>query len=572
MAKIKGFFKEHWAITTIIVFALLLRLWYFYITYGQAAWFDSSEALSWGKLWANQLNGNPYEINPQRPPFFFWLIAGVFASGLPGPGIGEEIIILLFVLLPSVILVLTVYLLGKEMFNASGHGKTVGLIAAAFAAVGWSWVFWSNRVEPDFLSMTFQVLAVLFMWKYWKSSNQEVKCIKDGKEVTGLELKEKGCDSVVVPQRRLAWAILAGFFTAWGFCFKVSGLLVPMIFIAFIIIKDGLKAFKDKGYWLYAGTFVMFMVPYFIWAYRTFGDIFAFKLGYIDAPTDFPSFGWYNLNFYQTMTTGILWIVFLAAVLLAVLRIFSQNKDKLWAERCSLDGKLFCLIVFVVVSCFYIFYMRNTDDRWIFLWMPFIYTLSAWFLVEVGRYFIKGEGDSKNSKKIVMVIIWIIVAVIAVQQLQHADMLIKYKADSYGPVRDAALWIKANSPPSAKVLSISYPQMVYYSERNVTTYSTIKSAEEFQQLLIENKWEFLTVSIFEPHPPWVYSWVTEQQQKGNIVPVWAAWQDPQTRTQPSLIVYFINTIEQNKGVSVNESVSVNEDVSNQSLSVISANA
>jgi hypothetical protein len=311
-------------------------------------------------------------------------------------------------------------------------------------------------------------------------------------------------------------------------------------------------------YWIYAATFILFLLPYFLWAYTTFGDPFAFKLGYIDAPTDFPEPGWYNLKFYMTLTAGgignsniITYIVFLAACIWAGLKIMLSLDLMVKDKTKAFDGKLFCLLVFIVVSCFYIFYMRNTDDRWVYLWMPFIFMMVGWVIIELYE---KTSGSKKDFLK--QIYNWTLIILIIFMmfvQYQHADELIKYKADSYAPVKEASLWIKANSPPNAKVLSISYPQTVYYTERNVSTYSILRTREEFQQYILENRPQFLIVSVFEPHPAYIYEWVDENTKNGNIVPVQGYFQDA-AKTQPSLIVYFINGIDQNQGMPINETI------------------
>ena len=543
---IKSWLKENWILCAILVLALLIRLWFFYITFGHPIWFDESEYGSYGKLLANHLNGNPYEINPQRPPLFMYSIAGFFAAGFEN--LAEPLIILFLVLLPSLLLVYAIFLLGREMFN-----KKVGLIASALAAVSWTFLFWSNRIQPDFLSMCFQVLAVIFMWKYWKSQyKSQTPPVSSSAAIPG----ELGATAVPGREERFfkkyAWVICAGACTAAAFYFKVSALLVPMVFMVFIALKDRFSAFKDKGYWIYAATFILFMLPYFLWAYSTFGDPFAFKLGYIDAPTDFPEPGWYNLKFYMTLTSGglgngniIMYIIFLAACVLAGLKVMLSLDFIVKDKTKAFDAKLFCLLVFIVVSCFYIFYMRNTDDRWVYLWMPFIFMMIGWVIME-GVEKIGSSIFKKYSKKALILTVCLLVIFMMFVQYQHADELIKYKADSYGPVKEASMWIKANSPPEAKVLSISYPQTVYYTERNVSTYSILRTKEEFQQYVIENKPQFLMVSIFEPHPAYVYEWVDENTRNGNIIPVQGYWAD-EAKTRPVLIVYFINGIDNNRG-------------------------
>jgi 4-amino-4-deoxy-L-arabinose transferase-like glycosyltransferase len=489
---------------------------------------------------------------------------------LPGPGIGEELIILLLVLIPSLLLVFAIYVLGKEMFD-----KRVGLIAAALAAVSWTFLFWSNRIQPDFLSMCFQVMAVTCMWKYWKSQysspSSQSPPVSSAAAVPGqvatstLGREERffklfGLKTWIKLGNPVNWAALAGIMTAFAFYFKISALLVPMVFIVFILIKDRLSAFKDKGYWVYALFFIMFMLPYFAWAQTTFGDSFAFKAGYIDAPTDFATPGYYNLKFYMSLTSGgvgatniVMYIVFLAACIWAGLKIMMSLDLMAKDKKTAFEPKLFCMLVFLVVSLFYIFYMRNTDDRWVYLWLPFIFMMVGWVLMEIYK---KLENETTRRWLIFGIILF--TCFLMFVQYQHADELIKYKADSYGPVKDASLWIKANSPPGAKVLSISYPQTVYYTERNVSTYSTIKSAEEFKQYLLENKPQFMIVSLFEPIPSWTLQWVDEQVRKQNLVPVQGYFQDA-AQTQPQLIVYFINGYDNNEGELVS--------LSNQTLAI-----
>ena len=142
----------------ILLFGLALRIFLFVKTLGQAGWYDEMDMMSMAKSWAF---GIPYEYNMHRPPLF-----QLFAAALFWIGLNDSIIKLLIVLVPSTILIFAVYLLGKEMYN-----KEVGLIAAFLTSVSWTLVFWTERFQPDSFSVLFQVLAVLFMWKFWKEQN-----------------------------------------------------------------------------------------------------------------------------------------------------------------------------------------------------------------------------------------------------------------------------------------------------------------------------------------------------------------------------------------------------------------
>jgi len=483
--KIISWFKNPYnlILIAILIFAFFARLHYFVQTQEQALWWDEGEYMSTAKHWASNV---PYTLNPQRPPLFSFLAMFFFIMGL-----GELSIKFALVLLPSTFLVFAVYLLGKEMFN-----KKIGLIAAFLTAISWTLLFWTSRFQPDFFSMSFQVLSVFFMWKYWKNPKSK-------------------------------FTIFAGFFAALGFYFKISALLVPLIIAIFILMKDRFAAFKNKDYYYFALAFLITLVPYFIWSYSTFETLTAFKKGYSNAVGTPTPFGWYNLNFYYLLTGKFLFWIFLLGVFLALK--FLLYLDLLFKDKRKIfDGGLFSILVFIIVSAFYIFYMRGTDDRWVFLWLPFIFILSGNALMFIHK------NIKKYSKIIAIVVIIALLAAVAYNQLSHNDQLTKLKKASFMPVRQAALWMKENSEIGEKILSISYTQTVYYSERNVSSYSEIESAEEFDKYLADNKPRFLTVSVFEPHPQWIHSWLQENQDRFAVVQAYFA---DEARTQPLLIVY-----------------------------------
>jgi 4-amino-4-deoxy-L-arabinose transferase-like glycosyltransferase len=486
--KVKKFLKNpvSLSVIAIVIFALIIRLYYFYHTPGQTLWWDEAEYMSTAVHWAFNV---PYNINPQRPPLFQALAAVFFSLGL-----GEVSVKLFLTLIPSVVLVYTLYLLGKEMYNSE-----TGIIAAFLGAVSWTFLFWADRVQPDFLSMVFQVLAIFCMWKFWK--------------------KEK-----------TRYIVLAGILSAIGFYFKVSGLIVPMVFMVFIAIKDRLAAFKNKNYYYYSAAFLLTLVPYFIWSFINFGKFLAFTTGYVTAPTDYP-IGWYNLNFYYTLTGGLTFILFLAGIFIALkflLYVDVLVKDK---KKCF-DSDLFGIVVLLFVSAFYIFYQRNTDDRWVFLWMPFIF-----FFIAKAVLWIYNKVSTKNILAAFAIAI-ILLGLCGYAQVSQATSLIDMKKDSYSPVRDAALWMKANSNRSDGVFSVSYTQTVYYTQDNVTTYSRIPqlpNSTEFDKMVLADKPRYIEWSIFEVHPTWTIQWLQGHLNKKDVTIVYGVASDTQG-TQPALVV------------------------------------
>lgn len=460
--KIKDWFKDPYnlGIFLIMLAALAIRIYYWDYTAGQTIWWDEGEYMSAAKHWIYDID---YELNPQRPPLFQALAALIMLAG-----IGEQIMKLLLVVIPSTFLVYCIYLLGKEMFD-----KKIGLIAALLSSVSWTFVFWSARIQPDFFSMAFQVLAVFFMWKHWKNEN-------------------------------LRFVLLSGFFAALGFYFKVSALLVPMIFIVFIFMKEGLSAIKNKYNYYFSLAFLATLLPYFIWSFINFGNPFAFRKGYVDAPTDFP-IGWYNIKFYYILTEGIVFALFIFGVLLALK--FLLYSDILIKDRKKFfDANIFSILALVFISLFYIFYMRNTDDRWVFLWMPFIFFLTGKASMFIYNYL------KKYNKGFSILIIIAILGFAAYSQMNHADSLIEVKKDSYAPVKSAGLLIGEVSEPGDLVLTQSHTQTIYYSNRACEAISYYQNETSFIKALKEKKPRFVEFSLFEYHP----SWAIRQGNQGNM--------------------------------------------------------
>jgi len=468
----------------ILILAFGIRIYNYSHTSTQPLWYDEGDYLSTAKHWALHI---PYTLNEHRPPLFQFLAAIAFMVGF-----GESFIRLFLVLLPSVLLVLFVYLLGKEMYN-----EKIGLIAAFLTSVSWTLLFWTARIQPDFFSLCFSVLSFLFIWKYWKS-----------------------------PKTKLA--VWSGIFACLGFQFKVSGLLVPLIIAVFILVRDRISAFKNKDYYLFALSFILTLVPYMIWSKITFGTATAFRGGYSNALVNASPFAWGSIKYFYLLTDNLSIFLFILGAIIALKFILYLDvliKDK---SKCF-DAGLFSIISIIIVWAFYIFYIRAIEDRWVFLGLPFIFLLIGSALVSL-KDFIK-----RYNKGIAIALVIILVVISGYFQLTHANQLIDNKKDSYVQIKDAALWMKGQSVRGDRIFTISNTQTMYYSERESLIYSEINKSD-FLSFVDKERPKFLEISAFEAHPVWLNEWVGENQ---NILsPVQVYYADT-AKTQPILVIYQI---------------------------------
>ena len=126
------------AIFGVVVLAVIVRLYYFFLTDDQTLWWDEAEYMATAKHWAF---GVPYDLNPQRPPLFQLLAALLLKIGFE-----EFALKFLLVLVPSVALIIATYYLGKELYN-----HKIALASAIGVSFVWSLLFWSARFQPCLL-------------------------------------------------------------------------------------------------------------------------------------------------------------------------------------------------------------------------------------------------------------------------------------------------------------------------------------------------------------------------------------------------------------------------------------
>ena len=449
-------------IILILLGSLILRIYFINISSGKALWWDEAEYMATAKYWALDV---PYVLNPQRPPLFQLLAALLIMLGF-----GEYALKVILVALPATLLIFFTYLLGNELFS-----KKIGIFAAGASAVMWSYLFWGARFQPDFLSVSFQVLSLFFFWKLFKA-----------------------------PERKSA--ILAGAFAAFGFYFKISALLVPLSVFIFALYKDGFSFIKKKEYWISLLSFILVLIPFMAWQYYLFGNPLAFSTSYgLEGGSSERPLGWQALEFYHLFPKFFLSIFFLAGLLLIISRFFISFDLILKDSKRRSSPEIFSLIILLTVSIFYIFYIQGViEDRWVFLAAPLIFIISG-----LGLFWILGVLGIK-SQYIQAFIVLIILIFFIMAQVGHAGALIKGKTGSYLPVKEAALWIKGNTEKDDRIISASYTQATAYSEREVLIFSKCPwvcpqyQESEFDKMLLEKKPKYLMLSIFEGHPRWAF--------------------------------------------------------------------
>lgn len=468
LKKLKHFLplKNSFNLILIVLASFFIKLSYFILTKDQPLWWDEAEYLSAAKKIAFNV---PYDLNPQRP-LLFQLIAAFLLKA----GSSELSVKFLLVLVPSIVLTIVIYFFVKELYN-----KKIALFAAFFSSINWSLIFWSNRFQPDYISMCFQVLALYFACVFWKGN-------KSNKTLS-----------------------LIGIFAALGFQFKVSGMIVLGIIFVFSLIKDRLSIIKSKEYWKIFGWFLVGMIPQFILSSMFFGNPLSIFLdsGYAQVITEERQLGWQVFSFLtlfgSVFPKNILFFLLVFGIGLSLSFLF--NLKSIMVDR-KFNSDLFVFIGLTSIIAFYLFYIRGSiEDRWVFLLIPFIYALFGKALSSIHLFL------SKYSRFISVVFIIFILLLASHSHISYSSSLIKDKKSTYSEIKEACLFLKENSNPEDKVFSVSLTQCTAYSERQTITYARM-SIENFTNLLNYEEPRFIMVSIIEPnHPDWIVKQVKNDE-------------------------------------------------------------
>ncbi|MBU2633721.1 MAG: glycosyltransferase family 39 protein [Nanoarchaeota archaeon] len=472
----------------IILFAFIIRLYYFFQTYNQPLWWDEAEYFSITK---SILSIAPYDYPVQRPILFPLIMAFFYIFTH-----SEAFVRFMVVLLPSMGCVVMTYLVGKELYN-----KKVGLISSFIMSVFWVLMFNTFRVHTDALALFFGLLAIYFFWKGY------------------------------VEKKSTKLLFLAAIFIALAFLVRVFYLIIIPIFLIFLLITERLNFLKEKKIWYAALSSLILVVPYLIWSFIKFGDPLAFLYGYItpDALSVHATRAipwmliWDVLKIYMHWVYLVLFFFGLLTLIDLVLGFDLVLKNK----RKVLKSDLFIVINILAVVFFFMFVFRVMGEpRWLIFMAPALFFIIAKGLVKIYHLL------SKYHKVLALIVILLLLFSGAFQEIKYGDSIINAKKSSYLELKEAGLWIKHNSLDGGVIFTKSVPQITYYAERESVGIQSIE--EEFEKEIRELKPKYMILSVFEVHSETMLNY--PQQYPNILKPVQAYFADSE-QTQPLLVIY-----------------------------------
>ncbi len=479
--KFKNWINDPYNLTLIgiLIFATIVRLYFFNLTKNQPLWWDESDYMAYAKNLAG-FNVD-WIVTPQHNSLFPYLAALFFKIGF-----SEVVAKFFLVVLPSILLVFLTYKICTLMYN----DKKIALVSTFLMATFWEILFNSMRFHIDNLALLLGFLAIYIFWQ-------------------GYEKKEKIFGRL---DQKFA-IILTVFFVVLSYSIRRAYFIFGFFFLVYMLLTKKFGGLVKNKYNLSALFFAAILI--FLAEELIFISPIAYVAGtyfHPEAPINlvpFQIFSAYFTNISNSLASILLYLFWIGIIIIGLNIFFSLGYLKK-TENIEVKSDLFILLTILLTLSYFIFIQRNStigDPRWYYplLFASFVCISRA--TLSISSYI------KKYNKVLFIVVIVILIGSGGYYQLKHSNLIIRERLNSYSGIKEAGLFIKQVSSPNDIIVSVPVPQPAYYAERTVIepwrfinkTSNTDTTIEEFVSRLQENEGvKYVIVSFSEPnHPEWM---------------------------------------------------------------------
>ncbi len=498
----------------ILILAFIIRFWIFLKTMNQPLWWDTASYLATAKQWGLGLNVN--SVWYFRRGFLWALIPAIFFK----LGLGETGIRFATVLFSTGIVAVSYFLI-RDMFS-----KKIALFTSLIMTFSWVYLFFAGRPMTSTPASFFILLSLFFFWKGY--------------------VQKKGNKFIY----------LFGLFFALSVLTRMQYLMFAPVFAIYVFTKEKFKLFKNKHLWIAVIIFSLTFLPHAILYSQHFGNFLLDMLTYyvripgLTQPGSISPIAKADIHLFKFITdlpyalSKPIFALFFIGLFCYFIDMF-LGIDKIFKNP-EVQKKIF-IFFWLLIPLLVLGYMSPyPQQRYLMPLYPFLFAIAVIPLFKVGDLF-KSKSKAKDIIIFALVLLLVTYPTFSLVQnsqsnLAWANSLIDNKINSYGEVMQAGIWMKENSETGDIVISESYPQTAYYSERSTFAFSgkgnpelhVEQNEEEFNEFIKLNKPKYMMISIFQVHPEWVYTYPEKHQEL--LVPVQVYSQGE----QPVLVIYTFN--------------------------------
>ena len=434
---IKSWLKDRCNFTFLIILVLgaFIRILNLIATKGQALWWDEADYLAYAKNLAGFDIG--WIIAEAHNSIYPYLAALIFKFGL-----GELAVKFLLQVVPSILSIVLVYFLSNEMYK----DKRIGVVVSFLMTFFWIHLFNTSRFHVDILGLFFGLISIYIFWK-------------------GFEKKEK-----IFGRVDQKWTIpLTALFAVLAYSTRRGYFLFGIFIATFILLTRSWKEIsKDKYNWigLILGIVLILFVEkvIFISGLGAVGEQYFHE----ELPISFAPLSVFKSFFkiggtISTIPFYLFWVGLILIISKLALSFGYIKKDALS------KANLLNLLIIAITLIFFMVVLRSppedvsAEPRW---YLPLAFSAFACIgLISVTLL----DSIKKQYNHLGLIIIIALILIFTISgysQYKIADEQVKSKVASYAGIREASLFLKEIASKEDKILTLSQPQVEYYSERS----------------------------------------------------------------------------------------------------------
>ncbi len=500
----------------IIIFAIGVRLYFFFKTMNQAVWWDEGEYMLRVKHLVLDTPQSGFFVGREVfTPYFWALIYSIFKS---------EVAIRFTQVIFSSLAVLATYYLGKEVYD-----KKVGILSALFMSTFWLHLFFTTRLLTYLYAPLFYTLALALFWKarYTDTSKSNL------------------------------YYFLSFLTIIIGLGVYYSIAFAAIVLFIFLVITEQYKFILDKKLWKPFLLSTPFLLLSFISSYLVQGSIIP-RLSQISTSRVKETGAEFmvGLFIYVKMMPRLMLFLYLILMILSfflLLRLIFYFDFVVKNRENVLEFKKDFYIFLAAFVPFAIFTWFSTQtggpagasyDAWILPVFPPLFCFMSRFLVYVGNKF---KPIIKNKHLIFSLLVFVILMG-AFAHLSFANASITAKADSFYNLKPAGEWIKENTMKGDVIIAGPVPELTYYTEREVISIDDgIKegghyidgkvSVDLLQETINERRPPYLVLTLWEGGKQWLTE-IPNSAERLNLSIAQIYFLD-EAKTQPDVIIYKI---------------------------------
>lgn len=488
----------------ILILSIFIGLYYFNLTKSQPLWWDEADYMAYAK---NLAGANVDWVVTEKHHSLFPFIVSLFFI----IGFSESLTKFFVEFLPYITLIVLTFLTARAMYK----DKRIALITTFLTATTWTILFNAMRFHIGIPALVFGMMSIYVFWQGYEKNHK----------IFGK-----------IPYQ---WAIpLAVILVTVTYSIRRGYFLFGLFFIIYMFLSRDFKSLiKDKYNWIGLIIAATLLLVIESTLYSSGVSELSSSTGFLHTGVNLFSLQIFSAFFSYLGTEWASILLYLFWIGLAIITFnlalsFGHIKKM---NNSQTKADLFILITIITTLAFFMFFLRMSgtfgEPRWYF---PLLF--GALICISKSTIFLSNLF-LKNNKQLITIFIIVLIGFGGYYGIQHADIIITSRVNSFQGIKDAGLYLSENSNQEDLILTLGQPQVEYYSERK-----TIHAREWVEEAPDSNTHFEKSIEELQNNPNIKYLIISFSEQgypKWMKIQTTTSWEIPFMDTK----IDFVNQIQ-----------------------------